>query len=263
MVSKRTALLGIALAAHAFPALAQDCIVTSRALVDLGASARGVVMHLHADRSDHVIQGQVLAEFEASEERARLALAELAVRDDTALRLATVRAERARIKVERIRKLDQQGLTVKDDLEEAELAHEVAQIEVQKARFDKEVAREERAAAEAALERKRVRAPFDAVVVERLMSPGEVYNEDTAILRLAQLDTLYVESYLPMSERAKLSTGDVMEIVLEDGRTRQAKLSVIDPILDAATGTFGLRLILPNPDGDILAGSRCVLGPFG
>jgi hypothetical protein len=30
-------------------------------------------------------------------------------------------------------------------------------------------------------------------------------------------------------------------------------------VLDAATGTFGLRLALANPDGAILAGQSCTL----
>ncbi len=263
MHAHRLALMALVLGALAAPAMARDCIITSKSTVDLGANATGVVAQIHVDRSDAVRAGQVLAEFEASEERARIARAELVVQDDTDLRLATVRAASAKLKADRLRLLDDRGLTVADDLEEAELAYEVARIEAEKARFDNALAQEELKAAQAALERKRIRAPFDAVVTERFMSPGEVYTEQTPILRLAELDTLYVESYFPTSERSKLTPGDRLTVTLEDGRTRQATLDVIDPVLDAATGTFGLRLTLPNPDGSILAGARCTLNPAG
>ena len=37
----------------------------------------------------------------------------------------------------------------------------------------------------------------------------------------------------------------------------QAKVSLIDPIVDAASGTFGVRLELPNSDWGIPAGLEC------
>lgn len=88
------------------------------------------------------------------------------------------------------------------------------------------------------------------------MLPGEVYT------RLAHLDTLHVDSYLPVAERSKFTLGQPPTVTLEGGRKRTVTLEVIDPILDAATGTFGLRLARRNPDDTILAGSRCTLGPL-
>jgi hypothetical protein len=34
---------------------------------------------------------------------------------------------------------------------------------------------------------------------------------------------------------------------------------VIDPVIDAASNTFGVRLILPNPGNRIPAGVRCAM----
>jgi multidrug efflux pump subunit AcrA (membrane-fusion protein) len=36
-----------------------------------------------------------------------------------------------------------------------------------------------------------------------------------------------------------------------------AKVSVIDRVVDSASGTFRVRLDLPNPKGDIPAGVKC------
>ncbi|MEM9242054.1 MAG: HlyD family secretion protein, partial [Pseudomonadota bacterium] len=41
--------------------------------------------------------------------------------------------------------------------------------------------------------------------------------------------------------------------------THMAEVTVVDQIFDAASGTFGLRLELPNPDGKIPAGTRCLV----
>jgi multidrug efflux pump subunit AcrA (membrane-fusion protein) len=37
----------------------------------------------------------------------------------------------------------------------------------------------------------------------------------------------------------------------------QAKVVVVDKLIDAASGTFGVRLQLANPDNKIPAGIRC------
>lgn len=39
----------------------------------------------------------------------------------------------------------------------------------------------------------------------------------------------------------------------------EARVKVVDRVLDSASGTFGIRLEIPNPDGSIPAGARCVV----
>jgi membrane fusion protein, multidrug efflux system len=41
------------------------------------------------------------------------------------------------------------------------------------------------------------------------------------------------------------------------GGSYAAKADVVDPVIDAASGTFGVRLILANPNRTIPAGIRC------
>ena len=41
------------------------------------------------------------------------------------------------------------------------------------------------------------------------------------------------------------------------GGAYEARVVVIDPVIDAASSTFGVRLLLPNPDARIPAGLRC------
>jgi hypothetical protein len=41
------------------------------------------------------------------------------------------------------------------------------------------------------------------------------------------------------------------------GGAYPAKVEVVDPVIDAASNTFGVRLMLPNPQHTIPAGIRC------
>ena len=39
--------------------------------------------------------------------------------------------------------------------------------------------------------------------------------------------------------------------------THTARVKVVDPVIDAASGTFGVRLELPNPNYRLPAGLKC------
>nr|WP_322865699.1 efflux RND transporter periplasmic adaptor subunit [Aquicoccus sp. G2-2]MEA1112957.1 efflux RND transporter periplasmic adaptor subunit [Aquicoccus sp. G2-2] len=215
------------------------------------------------DRGDHVKAGQVLAALEASEEQALLEQARIKAGNDVSIRLAKAKAATADLKVKRLTTLVAQKLSKKSELEEAELEAIAARLEIEQAKLALVSAKLALGAAKAAVARKTIRSPFDAVVVARMMHPGELYSEQSPILTIARIDTLYVEAFLPFAQRAGLTHKQELPVTLEDGRQKSARIDVIDPVLDAATATFGLRLVLNNPDGDILAGTRCQLSIGG
>jgi membrane fusion protein (multidrug efflux system) len=115
-----------------------------------------------------------------------------------------------------------------------------------------------RTAAEVAL--RTIRSPINGVVVERFMHPGE-FPKQERILKLAQIDPLRVEAYAPVAMLGKISVGAQAVIKPEDpvGGNHTAKVTVVDHVVDAASGTFGVRMELPNPDFKLPAGLRCTV----
>ena len=112
------------------------------------------------------------------------------------------------------------------------------------------------------LEQRRIRSPFNGVVTERLQHSGEIAQTGEtarAILRMAQTHPLRVEVILPVAMYGKLKPGASANVEAEAplaGRY-QAKVSIVDRVVDSASGTFGVRLDLPNPKGEIPAGVKC------
>ncbi len=43
------------------------------------------------------------------------------------------------------------------------------------------------------------------------------------------------------------------------GSTHRVKIVVVDQVIDAASGTFRIRLLLPNPENRVPAGIKCRL----
>ncbi len=112
--------------------------------------------------------------------------------------------------------------------------------------------------ARASLARRTIRSPISGFVVERLMSPGEVVDEET-ILTIAEVDPLRVEVILPTHLFGSVAPGESVEIVPEPplDQPHIAEVAIVDRVLDGASGTFGVRLLLPNPDHDLPGGLRC------
>jgi multidrug efflux pump subunit AcrA (membrane-fusion protein) len=79
------------------------------------------------------------------------------------------------------------------------------------------------------------------------------------MLKLAQTNVLYVEALLPADVYRQITAGLEADVTPEmlDGGSHRAKVAIIDRVLDAASDTFGVRLELPNPRGELLAGVRC------
>ncbi|CAO4173205.1 hypothetical protein CLBKND_02151 [Methylorubrum aminovorans] len=118
---------------------------------------------------------------------------------------------------------------------------------------------ESTASIEAQLELRMIRSPIRGIVTERLMSAGEFVRQDSAIFTLVQLDPLYVEAYLPVSRWKEIALRMPATVELDQpiGGTYVAKVSVVDQVFDAASGTFGVRLELANPDFKLPGGQRC------
>ena len=114
----------------------------------------------------------------------------------------------------------------------------------------------QRTSAEVAL--RTIKSPVNGVVVERFMHPGE-FPKQEKILKIAQIDPLRVEVYAPVSLLGKISVGSTAYVKPEAPLTGEyaAKVTVVDRVIDAASGTFGVRLELPNHDLKLPAGLKC------
>ncbi len=107
-----------------------------------------------------------------------------------------------------------------------------------------------------------IRSPFDGVVADQLLYPGEVVeptgNKKT-ILKLAQLDPLRVHVILPMAAFRKVSLGMTAQVYPEMpiGGSYSAKVKIVDKLIDAASGTFAAFLEMRNPRLSIPVGVKC------
>ena len=143
-------------------------------------------------------------------------------------------------------------------MDEVETNRVLAKIDLQDAFENKRLAELELKRSIEVVKRMTIRSPITGVVVERFLSQGE-FIEDQPILKLAQIDPLNVEVIASVEYFGAIKVGMQAEVQPEApvSGVYKAKVKIVDQVIDAASGTFGVRLELPNPEYRLPAGLKC------
>jgi RND family efflux transporter MFP subunit len=236
-----------------------DCLLTPRFRIKIATHVAGVLKEVPVDRGDIIRRGDVLARLESGVEQASLALAEARAEND-----ATVKARQARLafvvkKRDRIQQLQTRGIATDAALDEVAADYGVAVEELREARANIKLAELEAARTSEILKLRSILSPIDGVVAERLLLGGEYAYDQAPIMTIAQINPLNVEVFVPVALYGTVTIGMQAKVFGEQpvGGTYTAVVEVIDPLIDARSGTFGIRLVLPNPLNRIPAGLRC------
>ena len=237
-----------------------DCVIEPSEIVDLGSAVSGVIREIRADRSDLVQQGQSLVMLESEAEQASVKLATARASLDTAIRLREADLALSHSTQTRSRKLLQNAAISEQDMDKVKTDVRVAELNLDQERENKAIAGLELQRAMALLQQRNIKSPVSGVVMERFKSAGEHVSDDP-IMRIAQLDPLHVEVIVPASELGNIKEGmdAVVSPVMGDNDDYFAVVERVDRVVDTASGTFGVRLSLPNPKYAITAGLRCSL----
>ncbi len=246
---------------HAASTLAPvDCVINPFHVADISSPVPGVLEDIEVERSMWVERGQVLATMENSVERATVALARKRAEVDSEVQLADVNLlfdEKRQLRIGKLHERQAVSVEIRD---EADREASLSRWELQQAQDLREIRQLELRRARAQLEQKTIRSPLTGFVASIYRFPGE-YVEDQPILRVVQLDPLLVEAVVPMEMFGQIKEGMEADVYpeLQQGQARVARVINVDPMGDAASRTFGVRLELANPEYALPAGLKCEL----
>lgn len=208
-----------------------DCMMEPNVMVELSSPVTGVLGTLSVDKSDEVKKGQVIATLKSDIEQVNV--------KTSAQRLKLSDSEYKR------------AVELYD-------ANAITQSEKEQLDNDKKLAELELSYAKTSLALRQIKSPIDGVVVRRYFTPGE-YVANKPIIRLAQLNPLRIEVVSSVENYGKIVKGMQARIIPEFGSYDDlvAEVVVVDKVIDAASGTFGVRLELDNKDYAIPGGLKC------
>ena len=237
-----------------------DCVIEPSEIVDVGVALPGVVQRILADPSDFIKKGDVLVKMNNGVELAAAELAKARAKMNTAINLRKETAAFGDLTQKRNQELFKKSAISVQEMDQLKTETRVAKLQVQQEKDNKRIAELQYQRARAVLNQRTIRSPFDGVVMDRFKAAGE-YVDDEPLLRVAKLNPLHVEVIIPVVHLGKVKRGMKAEVssLFSGADDYVATVERVDTVADTASGTFGVRLSLENPDNTIPAGLRCQL----
>jgi RND family efflux transporter MFP subunit len=210
-----------------------ECLVEPHLIANVGSPVEGIIESILVGRGDVVRKGQLIAKLKSSVEV-------------STLNLKRAHWEFGQRKVARNKELFSQNLISESEKDELITQTEIAKLEFE---LQQEIVNE-----------LYIKSPLTGVVLTRFLAPGEQVGQGK-ILSVAQLNPLNVEVVVPavMFDAIKNGLTGNVSLASEGDVNHKARVVAVDPIIDAASRTFAVRLQLPNPRNEIPAGINCLV----
>ncbi|MYF95717.1 MAG: efflux RND transporter periplasmic adaptor subunit [Holophagales bacterium] len=185
--------------------------------VDIVARTAGPIVELNVEEGDFVRKGQVLARIDAVEIEAQLGIARVNLAE---AELAWKRAQ---------------------DSFEAEVVSQEA-YDLARSNFDGAAA--QIVGTEILLDFTVIRAPFDGLIVERVVKNAEYVANNARLFRISDFDPLLCPIQLPEKDLPRLKLDQSAHLTVEayPGLRFPARVLRISPVVDPATGTVKVTL---------------------
>jgi len=208
-----------------------ECLLEPYMVANVGSPVEGTLSQVLVDRGADVKKGQVVARLNSSVEAATVTLR--AAQEAYGVR-----------KMQRNEELFKKELISASEKDELETQTRIATLE--------------RKQQQEIMNLRTITSPLNGVVVERYLSPGDRISQEK-IMKIVQIDPLNVEVIVPVELFGSIKPGMKGQVSLAPmgSGSHTATVKVVDRVIDAASGTFGVRLELNNPGNKIPAGIRC------
>lgn len=169
----------------------------------------------------------------------RVRRGQLLVQFDDQLPQAQVRQSEAELSIARANHQRNQELLAQKFISQRTLDESAANLQVAQAKL---------ALAEANLARLKILAPFDGIVGIRNVNVGDYLKDGADIVNLEDIDTVYVDYRLPERFQDRVRPGQIARVELDalPGRSFDARVEAVDPLIDANGRSIGVRASIGN-----------------
>lgn len=164
---------------------------------DLRAEVQGVVLQVLKENGERVKRGELLVRLDDSAIRESLSSAE------ESARAAAQSFEQAERQFQRIKTLQAQGMSSIQAMEDAENRRNNAQSELLAAKARAATARQQ-------LQRTEARAPFDGIVADRKVSPGDTAQIGKELAKVIDPASMRFEGFVSADRMAELKPGQTV-----------------------------------------------------
>lgn len=228
--------------------------------IKLAAPEMGTLAEIAVKDGDAVGAGQLLARLNDDVLTASLAVAKAGMLATGELKSAETQLRLKRVEFEKLTALFGRDHASQKELDRVTGEVQIAESRILSVKEDLEVRRLEHARIMAQMKQREIRSTIDGVVVEVQKETGEfVSPSDPVVARVVQLDPLLVVFSVPNQRRANVSKNQSVSMQIAGSGIAEGVVEHVSPTADASSGTFKVKVRLPNPDQRWHGGEKSVL----
>ncbi|MCS0630622.1 efflux RND transporter periplasmic adaptor subunit [Telluria mixta] len=203
----------------------------------------GIVLSTAVQEGMDVKAGQVIAQLDPAEARARVAQQQAMLAD------AQARLTMARKNMSNSASLLKQNFIAQNAYDTSANAVDLAQAAVDSARAQLDLAR-------IALADTTIHAPLSGVVSKRHAQAGEKLAPDSPVFSIVDLKHLTLDAQVPASDIPRIQVGQDVQFKVDgfDGRNFTGKVARINPATETGSRAMIVYVDVANPDGLLRAG---------
>lgn len=238
-----------------------DCVIRPASIATVSSSVAGIVTERAVEVGDLVALDDKVLQLDDRPERLALEAARLGAQSQTELASRDLALKYQTEVTERLSSLAQRSLAPVSDATRAEMERGLAELARERAAEEQALSQIRLARARTELERRRIASPITGFVTALFVEQGEAIGEMAEIATIADISELKIEAYLPISAYSTVEVGAsaIVAITQPFEVSKSATVTRVERVFDAASGTFGVSLMLPNEDFALPAGLRCTL----
>jgi len=203
----------------------------------------GIVLSTAVQEGMDVKAGQVIAQLDPAEARARVAQQQAMLAD------AQARLTMAKKNMSNSASLLKQNFIAQNAYDTSANAVDLAQAAVDSARAQLDLAR-------IALADTTIHAPLSGVVSKRHAQAGEKLAPDSPVFSIVDLKHLTLDAQVPASDIPRIQVGQDVQFKVDgfDGRNFTGKVARINPATETGSRAMIVYVDVANPDGVLRAG---------
>ena len=226
--------------------------------IQLGMPVRGVLANRPIREGQHVVAGQLIAALDSRREKAIVEISGLRAATDIGIRTANADEAFRLYELERQQALVGKQATSSWELRAAEVTHRIALVKTENAHFDQTLLQAQLVRDRILLDERILVAPFSGWISRTLKEEGEAVDEFEPVAVLVQLDPIWIELNVA-SEHFGRATVDDLVVVRVGGSEKEARIVVVDPVVDAGSSTFRVKVEIENEEGIFVAGTMAIV----
>jgi RND family efflux transporter MFP subunit len=206
----------------------------------------GRVSEVLVKEGDTVKAGQLVAKQDDAEEQAQLKSDQDDAKDETEIVAEKQVWEQDKLHLKEIMETAGASSFERDD---AQIKVQLDEARIQLAEHKRRTAGIKVEGTQAVIDKLTIKSPIDGIVAESMLKVGEVADgQNMKVLRIVNVDPLWVEVAVPIQQARKLKTSDPAEVTFTDKQVRTGKVLLVFPIGNSASNTIKVRVAVPNPD---------------